>query len=99
MTIVLIGISLLIRSTGSLPEKVKAIRIKKAIYVLTVVATIVRLEVALFLLPIVLSLVIQRRISFRQALVSGIIGGVGALCKYSFRFMKSFQPSFSDNWA
>lgn len=81
MLLVLLGISLLVRSTGSLPGQVKAIRTRNAIHALTVVATVVRLEIALFLLPIVLSLVIQRHISFTKALVTGIVGGVGALGK------------------
>jgi hypothetical protein len=77
---VLFGISFILRSSGlSIPEPIRRKRLRNAIYLLTAVSTIVRLEIALFLLPVVLSLVIQRRISLSNALLYGVVGGVGSL--------------------
>jgi alpha-1,6-mannosyltransferase len=77
---VLFGISFILRSSGlSIPEPIRRKRLRNAICLLTAAATIVRLEIALFLLPVVLSLVIQRKLSLSSALLYGIIGGVGSL--------------------
>jgi hypothetical protein len=77
---VLFGISLILRSSGlSIPQPIRKKRLRYAIGLLTAVSTIVRLEIALFLLPVVLSLVIQRRISFTSALFYGVISGLGSL--------------------
>lgn len=77
---VLFGISFILRSSGlSIPEPIRRKRLRNAICLLTAVSTVVRLEIALFLLPVVLSLVIQRRLSLGSALLYGIIGGVGSL--------------------
>jgi len=77
---VLFGISLILRSSGlSIPEPIRRKRLRNAIGLLTAVSTIVRLEIALFLLPIVLSLVVQRRISFSNALIYGAFSGLCAL--------------------
>lgn len=50
-----------------------------AIVRLTTVATVVRLEIAMFLLPVVLSLCLDGRRSVWQAIVAGIYGGFGSL--------------------
>jgi len=77
---VLSGISFTLHSSGlSIPKPIRRKRLRNAICLLTAVSTVVRLEIALFLLPVVLSLVIQRRLSLGNALLYGIIGGVGSL--------------------
>ena len=77
---VLFGISLILRSSGlSIPEPIRRKRLRNAIGLLTAVSTIVRLEIALFLLPIVLSLVVQQRISFSNALIYGAFSGLCGL--------------------
>lgn len=79
MPTVILSISLLLRVSLSIPAKVQVARIRKTVILLTATATILRLELALFLLPIVLSLVIQRKVSFMSALAYGVIGGLGSL--------------------
>lgn len=79
MPTVILSISLLLRVSLSIPAKVQAARIRKTVILLTATATILRLELALFLLPIILSLVIQREVSFMSALAYGVIGGLGSL--------------------
>lgn len=80
----LLGISLIIRSSAtSLPGEVKIKRIRGGIQVLTAMATVVRLEIALFLLPVVLSLVIQRRITVWKAIYYGAVAGICALGGWS----------------
>jgi len=77
---VLFGVSFILRSSGlSIPEPIRRKRLRNAICLLTAVSTIVRLEIALFLLPVVLSLVIQQKLSLGDALLYGILGGVGSL--------------------
>lgn len=46
---------------------------------LTSVATVIRLEVALLAVPIALALVVHRRMSFGAALSAGMVGGFGSL--------------------
>ncbi|KAK8865936.1 hypothetical protein IAR55_001085 [Kwoniella newhampshirensis] len=74
------SISLILRSkSSSSPETVTIKRSRTAIVLLTALVTIVRLELALFLLPIALSLVVSGRISVRQAVTWGMLGGFGSL--------------------
>lgn len=78
--VVLFGVSLILRSSGlSIPEPIRRKRLRNAIGLLTAASTIVRLEIALFLLPVVLSLVIQRRLSLSNALLYGAVSGIGSL--------------------
>jgi hypothetical protein len=78
--IVIFGISLILRSSGlSIPQLIRQKRLRNAIGLLTAVSTVVRLEIALFLLPVVLSLVIQGRLSLKDAVLYGMISGLGAL--------------------
>lgn len=53
--------------------------VRTAVIILTATATLVRLEIALFLLPTILSLVLLGRLSIRKALSCGVIGGFGSL--------------------
>lgn len=74
------SISLILRSTGlSIPDPIKKRRLRNAVALLTAVSTVVRLEIALFLLPTTLSMVLQRRMSLKDAIVYGMIGGAGSL--------------------
>jgi hypothetical protein len=50
-----------------------------AVFVLTFMATNARLELAAFVLPLVLNLVLTRRMGLVQALVLGAAGSFGAL--------------------
>jgi alpha-1,6-mannosyltransferase len=80
--IVIFGISLILRSSGlSIPQAIRRKRLRNAIGLLTAVSTIVRLEIALFLLPVVLSLVVQGRLSLKDAVLYGMTSGLGALGK------------------
>ncbi|KAE8539940.1 hypothetical protein D1P53_003878 [Cryptococcus gattii VGV] len=58
-------------------ERVASLR--KAVIALTALATIVRLELALFVIPLALSLLINRQAVFGQVLKWGILGGFGSL--------------------
>lgn len=81
---VLFGISLILRSSGlSIPHPIRRKRLRNAIGLLTAVSTVIRLEIALFLLPVVLSLVIQRRLSLADAILYGAVGGLGASGKWN----------------
>lgn len=46
---------------------------------MTATATVIRLELALFVLPTVLSLVILGRATLFQAISNGAVGGLGSL--------------------
>ena len=72
-------ISLILRTTASTSLPIRVTRLRKAIIVLTATATVTRLEIALFLLPVVCSLLFTRRVSIVGAFTSGLIGGLGAL--------------------
>lgn len=73
------GVSLVL-SRSNLPSISKR-RIQVAIVLMTATATVVRLELALFILPTVLSLILRRRLTLRQAVAYGAIGGFGSLCQ------------------
>lgn len=68
LTSVVLGISLLLRR-----------RPWPAVVLLTAVATTVRLEIALLVLPITLGLVAKREMSLTSALAAGMLGGFGSL--------------------
>ncbi|KIR67776.1 alpha-1,6-mannosyltransferase [Cryptococcus bacillisporus CA1873] len=53
--------------------------LRKAVIALTALATIVRLELALFVIPLALSLLINRHAGLGQVLKWGILGGFGSL--------------------
>ncbi|ORY32271.1 Alg9-like mannosyltransferase family-domain-containing protein [Naematelia encephala] len=77
---VVLFISLVLRANSkSAPSKVSNKRRFYAIGILTAVASIVRLEIALFLLPNVLALVFLKRIPLHVALIFGALGGLGAV--------------------
>ncbi|WWC86248.1 uncharacterized protein L201_001121 [Kwoniella dendrophila CBS 6074] len=77
---VLLSISLILRSNAkSAPISVSIKRQRTAIIVLTALATIVRLELALFLLPLAISLVVLRKASLSQVISWGMLGGFGSL--------------------
>ncbi|TXT11214.1 hypothetical protein VHUM_01965 [Vanrija humicola] len=50
-----------------------------AIAILTAAATVIRLEIALFVVPTALSLAVQKKISFASAIAAGALGGFGSL--------------------
>lgn len=64
--------------------------LRKAVIALTALATIVRLELALFVVPLALSLLVNRQVGFGQLLKWGILGGVGSLCKPLFMIWRFF---------
>ncbi|RXK35039.1 hypothetical protein M231_07692 [Tremella mesenterica] len=76
---VMSSVSLILRSTLSCPELVKQRRLSAAIALLTGLATVIRLELAIFVLPLTLTLVVTRRLSLMAALRAGILGGFGSL--------------------
>ncbi|OCF33338.1 hypothetical protein I316_05080 [Kwoniella heveanensis BCC8398] len=77
---VILSISLLLRAgTRTGPPAVSIRRTRNAIILLTSLATIVRLEIALFLLPVTLSLVLAKRATVSQVIRWGMIGGFGSL--------------------
>ena len=79
------AISLILRSNShSIPAQVASKRIRNAIIMLTATATVVRLELAVFLLPVVLSLVVLGKLSLVQAMTAGAAGGLGSLRKSRF---------------
>ncbi|WWD17880.1 hypothetical protein CI109_102324 [Kwoniella shandongensis] len=76
---VLLSMSYLIRAKSSSPESITTKRLRNAIVLLTALATVVRLELALFVLPVVLSLVLSGQITVGQAIRWGMVGGFGSL--------------------
>ncbi|WWC58720.1 uncharacterized protein I303_101264 [Kwoniella dejecticola CBS 10117] len=77
---VFLAISLLLRAGSKpAPSSVTKKRQRSAIILLTALATVVRLELALFLIPTALSLVILRRASLAQVISWGMLGGFGSL--------------------
>ncbi|ORX35947.1 Alg9-like mannosyltransferase family-domain-containing protein [Kockovaella imperatae] len=77
---VTLSFSLILRSgISSIPAKVSSARIRKSIILLTATATIIRLELAALLLPIVLSLLMFGRLTLETALIAGTVGGIGSL--------------------
>ncbi|WVF70624.1 hypothetical protein IAT40_005416 [Kwoniella sp. CBS 6097] len=77
---VILSISLLLRAgmkTG--PPAISTRRTRNAIIFLTSLATVVRLEIALFILPVALSLVLTKRATLGQVIKWGMIGGFGSL--------------------
>ncbi|WWC66278.1 uncharacterized protein I206_100179 [Kwoniella pini CBS 10737] len=77
---VLLSISLILRSgSKSAPSNVTTKRQRTAIILLTALSTVVRLELALLLIPTALSLVILRRASLAQVVGWGMLGGFGSL--------------------
>jgi alpha-1,6-mannosyltransferase len=78
--LVIIGISLILRSgITAVPWRITRRRLRDGIILLTATTTLIRLELALFVLPVVLSLVLLGRLSVRQAVVYGATGGFGSL--------------------
>ncbi|ODO07261.1 hypothetical protein L198_00840 [Cryptococcus wingfieldii CBS 7118] len=76
---VLWSISQVIRSESSPTAKEGQTQLRNAIIILTALATIVRLELALFVLPLALSLVVLQRATIGQVIQWGLIGGFGSL--------------------
>ncbi|KAK6905709.1 hypothetical protein I203_106539 [Kwoniella mangroviensis CBS 8507] len=77
---VLLSISLILRSgSRSAPETVTAKRLRISIILLTALATVVRLELALFLIPVALSLVLTGKATLSQVVGWGMLGGFGSL--------------------
>lgn len=84
MCLVLWGISHVIMAQAATSEADRVASLRKAVIALTALATIVRLELALFVIPLALSLLINRQVGFGQVLKWGILGGFGTLCKLLF---------------
>lgn len=64
------------------------------IVILTAVATVIRLEVALLVLPTALVLVLTGRMSLGSALGAGIAGGIGSLGEYDRTLtLLTWQPT------
>ncbi|WVR05888.1 hypothetical protein IAU60_002914 [Kwoniella sp. DSM 27419] len=77
---VLLSTSLLLRAgSKTSPPIVNVKRTRNAVLLFTALATVVRLELALFLLPTALSLVLIRRASLAQVIAWGSLGGFGSL--------------------
>ena len=74
--------SLIIRATTACPPAVKLRRFATAISILTAAATVIRMELALFLLPLTLTLVASGRLSLAKAIKSGAYGGFHGLREY-----------------
>lgn len=67
---------------------------RKAVIALTALATIVRLELALCVIPLALSLLINGQAGFGQVLKWGILGGFGSLCKLLFMIRRFLCPLY-----
>ncbi|WRT64150.1 uncharacterized protein IL334_001079 [Kwoniella shivajii] len=77
---VLLSISLILRAgSKSAPKSVSARRQKTAVILLTALSTVIRLESALFLIPLSVSLVFTRRATLSQVVQWGMLGGFGSL--------------------
>ncbi|WVN85423.1 uncharacterized protein L203_100569 [Cryptococcus depauperatus CBS 7841] len=76
---ILFGVSNVIRGCTTASRLESAVYLRRAVVVLTALATVVRLELALFVLPLALSLVMARKVSIRQVVVWGMLGGLGSL--------------------
>jgi alpha-1,6-mannosyltransferase len=81
---VLLAFSLVLKSlNNAAPPAITVKRLRNAVALLTALATVVRLELALVVLPVALSLVLMRRMSLVSALRAGMIGGFGSLGMFS----------------
>ncbi|KGB77541.1 alpha-1,6-mannosyltransferase [Cryptococcus deuterogattii 99/473] len=76
---VLWSISHVMTAQTATSEADRVASLRKAVIALTALATIVRLELALFVIPLALSLLINRQVGFGQVLKWGILGGFGSL--------------------
>ncbi|WVW82300.1 hypothetical protein I302_104306 [Kwoniella bestiolae CBS 10118] len=77
---VLLSISFILRSgSKSAPPSITTKRLRTAVILLTALATVVRLELALFLIPTAISLVIERKATLTQVVGWGMLGGFGSL--------------------
>ncbi|OWZ30790.1 alpha-1,6-mannosyltransferase [Cryptococcus neoformans AD2-60a] len=76
---VLWSISHIMTAQTATSEADRIASLRKAVIALTALATIVRLELALFVVPLALSLLVNRQVGFGQVLKWGILGGVGSL--------------------
>ncbi|KAL0252632.1 hypothetical protein I308_102024 [Cryptococcus tetragattii IND107] len=76
---VLWSISHVMMAQTAISEADRVASLRKAVIALTALATIVRLELALFVIPLALSLLINRQAGFGQVLKWGILGGFGSL--------------------
>ncbi|WVQ70934.1 hypothetical protein IAR50_000459 [Cryptococcus sp. DSM 104548] len=99
---VLWSISQIVRSESSCTAKESQVQPRNAIITLTALATIVRLELALFVLPLALSLVVLKRASVGQVISWGFIGGFGSLAvtspiDYTLWLPALSHPSFPFN--
>jgi hypothetical protein len=54
----------------------------RGVALLTAAATVVRLELALMVVPLAINLVVLKRMSFTAALTAGLAGGFGSLGKF-----------------
>lgn len=77
--LVYVAMALIIRATTACPLVVKQRRFAAAITTLTAAATVIRLELALFLFPLTLSLVASGRLSLSKAVKAGAVGGFRGL--------------------
>jgi alpha-1,6-mannosyltransferase len=75
----MLSVSLILKTSPSIPAAINRARFRKAVILLTATATIIRLELALFVLPTVLSLIQSRRITWREGITWGAFGGFGSL--------------------
>lgn len=88
MCSVLWTISHVMTAQTATSEANRVASLRKAVIALTALATIVRLELALFVIPLALSLLINRQAGFGQVLKWGILGGFGSLCKLLFMILR-----------
>ena len=80
---VMLSISLILKTSPSIPAAINRARYRKAIIILTATATVIRLELGLFVLPTVLSLIRLRKITWREGFTWGAIGGFGSLREHT----------------
>ncbi|WVQ85565.1 hypothetical protein IAT38_007731 [Cryptococcus sp. DSM 104549] len=78
---VLYSISLILGASGGAPaaRREKKQSLRKAIVLLTALAAVVRLELALFVLPVALSLVLCGQATVGEVFGWGVLGGFGSL--------------------
>jgi alpha-1,6-mannosyltransferase len=91
-TAVLLSFSWLLRSfSNSAPPRVTAWRRHLSIFLLTFLATNARLELAAFVIPLALTLVLLRKVNLAAAFSFGALGGFGVVRAYHHMF--SFAAS------
>ncbi|KAK4686684.1 hypothetical protein P7C73_g3445, partial [Tremellales sp. Uapishka_1] len=77
---VLLAYSWLLRSVRNVaPESIHTKRIRNAIILLTAVSTVIRLEIALLLLPLCLALILTGKSTVWAVVKAGMTGGFGSL--------------------